>query len=72
MIETKAMAFVNMYGVLGALENLCQIDSEAKEILKGLKKPVSLCFCVKDGPCCTFHFTKEGCRMTEGESGCSS
>lgn len=72
MIETKAMAFVNMYGVLGALENLCQIDSEAKEILKGLKKPVSLCFCVKDGPSCTFHFTKEGCRMTEGEKGCSS
>ena len=44
MIETKAMAFVNMYGVLGALENLCQIDSEAKEILKGLKNPFHFVF----------------------------
>ena len=71
MIETKAMAYVNMYGVLGTLENLCAMDETAKQILAGLKKPVSLCLSVKDGPCCTFHFTKEGCRMTEGEEGCS-
>ena len=71
MIETKAMAYVNMYGVLGTLENLCSIDETAKQIVSQLKKPVSLCFSVKDGPCCTFHFTKEGCRMTEGDAGCS-
>lgn len=41
MIETKAMAYVNMYGVLGTLENLCQLDDEARAILAGLKKPVS-------------------------------
>ena len=71
MKETKAMAYVNMYGVLGTLENLCAMDEEAKQILSQLKKPVSLCFSVKDGPCCTFHFTKDGCRMTEGDAGCS-
>jgi len=71
MIETKAMAYVNMYGVLGTLENLCAIDETAKQILSQLKKPVSICFSVKDGPCCTYHFTKDGCRMTEGEAGCS-
>ena len=71
MTDTKAMAYVNMYGVLGTLENLCQIDSEAQKILAQLKKPVSLCFSVKDGPCCTFHFTREGCRMTEGDAGCT-
>lgn len=71
MIETKAMAYVNMYGVLGTLENLCVMDDTAKTILQELKKPVSLCFSVKDGPCCTFHFTKDGCRMTEGDAGCS-
>ncbi len=71
MIETKAMAYVNMYGVLGTLENLCQLDWESADILKKLKKPVSLCFSVKNGPCCTFHFTREGCRMTEGEDGCT-
>lgn len=71
MKEAKALAYVNMYGVLGALENLCDLDEVAKEVLQGLKKPVSLCFSVKDGPCCTFHFTREGCTMTEGEEGCS-
>ena len=71
MKDTRAMAYVNMYGVLGTLENLCAIDAKAKEILAGLKKPVSMCLEVKDGPCCTFHFTREGCRMTEGDAGCT-
>lgn len=71
MIESKAMAYVNMYGVLGTLENLCATDDPAKAILAELKKPVSLCFSVKNGPCCTFHFSKGGCRMTEGDGGCT-
>lgn len=71
MTETKAMAYVNMYGVLGTLENLCAIDETAKTILAQLKKPVALCLSVKNGPCCTFHFSKEGCRMTEGDAGCT-
>lgn len=72
MTESKAMAYVNMYGVLGTLENLCAVDAPAKAILAKLKKPVSLCFAVKDGPVCTFHFSKDGCRMTEGDAGCTS
>lgn len=71
MKEPKAMAYVNMYGVLATLENLCSLDETVGEILAGLKKPVGLCFQVKDGPCCTFHFTRDGCRMTEGEAGCT-
>lgn len=71
MIEQKAYAYVNMYGVLGALENLCEIDDTAKGILKELKKPISLCFDVTDGPCCTFHFDNNGCQMTEGSNGCT-
>lgn len=71
MIDSEAMAYVNMYGVLGTLENLCQLDPEAQEILAQLAKPVRLCFSVKNGPCCTFHFTREGCRMTEGDTGCT-
>lgn len=71
MKDARAMAFVNMYGVLGTLENLCELDDRAKEILSELKSPVSLCFQVKNGPCCTFHFTKDGCRMTEGDAGCT-
>ena len=36
------MAYVNMYGVLATLENLCAVDDEAKQILAELKSPVSL------------------------------
>ncbi|MGN1328678.1 MAG: hypothetical protein ACI4V4_03155 [Eubacterium sp.] len=71
MKEAKAMAYVNMYGVLATLENLCEIDEEAKAVCQGLKKPVSICFDVTNGPCCTFHFSKEGCTMSEGSYGCS-
>ena len=69
--EAKAMAFVNMYGVLATLENLCEMDDEAKQVCASLKKPVSLCFDVTDGPCCTLNFTKDGCKMTEGSYGCT-
>lgn len=72
MKESKAMAYVNMYGVLGCLENLCALDDVAKGILAELEKTVSLCFSVKNGPCCTFHFSREGCRMTEGDGGCTA
>ncbi len=65
------MAYANMYGVLCTLENLCELDDDAKKICQELKKPVSLCFDVSGGPCCTFNFTKDGCKMTEGSYGCT-
>lgn len=71
MTEQKALCFANMYGVLGALVKLCETDNTAKEILSTIKNPVSLCFDVKGGPCRTFHFTKEGCKITEGAKGCN-
>ena len=71
MKEAKAMAYVNMYGVLATLENLCAVDDEAKQILAELKSPVSLCFEVAGGPCGTFHFSKSGCKFTEGSEGCT-
>ncbi len=71
MKEAKALAYVNMYGVLCTLENLCSVDEEAIRICKGLKKPVALCFDVADGPCCTFRFSEDGCKMTEGSFGCT-
>ena len=40
MLEQKALAYANMYGVLGALENLCVLDNKAKEIVEGINKPV--------------------------------
>ena len=47
MKEAKAMAYVNMYGVLATLENLCELDKEAKAVCAAMKKPVSICFDVQ-------------------------
>ena len=72
MVEQEALAYVNMYGVLGALEDLCRIDEEARAIVAGIETPVALCLAVTGGPCCTFSFSKDGCTMTEGEQGCNA
>lgn len=66
MIEQKALSYANMYGVLGTLHMLCELDGKAKKILQKIKKPISVCFRVKNGPCRTFHFDKNGCTITEG------
>ncbi len=71
MKEAKALAFVNAYGVLRTLENLCDMVDEAKAVCQGLKKPVALCFDVNDGPCVTYHFSADGCKFTEGDYGCT-
>lgn len=70
MTDTKTLAYLNMYAVLGTLENLCELDSKAQEIISGLKKPVSLSFDVKGGPSATLKFTNKGCRMEEGVRDC--
>ncbi len=66
MTDAKTLAYINMYAVLGTLENLCELDSKAKEILAPLDKPVSLAFDVKDGPSATLTFSSNGCRMEDG------
>lgn len=70
--DAKALAYVNAYGVLATLENLCELDADAKAICQGLKKPVSLCFEVVNGPCVTYNFSKDGCKLTEGDYGCTA
>jgi len=71
-IEQKALAYVNMYGVLGSLENLCAMDDEAIQVLSELEEPVSLCFSVVgEGPTATLNFTRSGCKLTEGSEGCT-
>ena len=73
MKEAKALAFVNAYGVLRTLENLCDMVDEAKAVCAGLKKPVALCFDVNDGPCVTYHCSETLRIMTDHlikEHGC--
>lgn len=70
MTDSRTLAYINLYAVLGTLENLCELDSKAKEILAEMKKPVSVCFDVKGGPAATIKFTKNGCRMEDGKKPC--
>ena len=37
MIDQRTLAYINLYGVLGTLENLCELAPEAKSILTNKK-----------------------------------
>lgn len=67
--DSRTMAFVNLFAVLGTLENLCELVPEARELLKG-KRPVTVGFAVKDGPRATLAFHEGGCSITEGCESC--
>lgn len=69
MTDAKTLAYINMYAVLGALENLCELDKEASELVK-TKKPVSIGLEVKGGPSATLTFANGRCRMEQGTKGC--
>lgn len=69
MTDAKTLAYINLFAVLGSLENLCKLDEQAKNILEGTK-PVSIGFDVKDGPKATLSFEDGKCLMTEGCADC--
>ena len=66
MTDARTLAYINMYAVLGTLENLCELDEKAKEIISTIEKPISVAFDVKGGPSATLTFSKNGCRMDDG------
>ena len=65
MVDSKTMAYINMYAILGTLENLCELDPEARALLTN-KKPVSLAFDVKGGPKATLTFDNGRARLRAG------
>lgn len=69
MDDQKTLAYINLYAVLGALENLCDLAPEASEILTN-KKPLSIGFEVKGGPSATLTFYQGKCRMDQGCKNC--
>ena len=68
MTDSKTLAYINMYAIFGTLENLCELDENARALLKN-KKPISIGFEVKDGPAATLYFKNGYCRL---EDGCAS
>ncbi len=69
LTDAKTMAYINMYAVLGTLENLCELSAEARALVE-TKKPVSIGFDVKGGPKATLTFKNGRCRMEQGIGAC--
>ena len=68
LMDSRTLAYINKFAVLGTLENLSELVPEASELLEG-KKPISIGFEVKGGPSATLYFKNGKCRM---EQGCSN
>lgn len=68
--DSKTLAYVNLFAVLGTLENLCELVPAAKDLLKD-KPPISIGFTVKDGPKATLFFADSCCHIEEGCSPCT-
>ena len=69
MTDAKTLAYINLYAVLGTLENLCELSEQARELVM-TKKPISIGFEVKDGPSATLTFKNGRCRMEQGCTSC--
>ena len=69
MTDSRTLAYINLYAVLGSLENLCELAPEASSLLTN-KKPISIGFEVKGGPSATITFKNGRCRMEQGINNC--
>lgn len=65
--DQRALAYVNMYAVLGALPALCEEVREAKELIANER--ITLGFRVKNGPSASLVFADGVCRFKEGSEG---
>lgn len=69
-IDETTLAYVNLFAVLGTLENLCELVPEASRQICN-KKPISIGFDVNNGPQGTLYFENGSCRMEEGVYDCT-
>jgi hypothetical protein len=66
MKDSMALAYVNLFAILGAIPKLCELDAEAAELIRGTD--TSVCFSVKGGPVGTLVFKDGVCRMVVGDA----
>ena len=69
MKEAKTLAWVNMYGILGCLEDLCRFSVEAQALASG--KPTAISFEVSNGPSMTLRFKDGACAVEPGAGPCN-
>ncbi|MDR2029744.1 MAG: hypothetical protein LBP93_09445 [Treponema sp.] len=72
MKDPVTLAYINLYGILGGMEDLCALAPEAKELVSSLPgdKPLVVGFTVKNGPAMTLAFTAQGCTARIGDGPC--
>ena len=69
MTDAMTLAYINLYGILGAIPAMLEISPEAKKILgKGV---CSIGFAIKDGPSATLSFAGGRCILKEGTDDCT-
>ncbi len=66
--DAVTLAYINLYAVLGTLENLCRLDEEAKALIADRK--VSVGFAVQGGPAATLYFDHGTCTLKSGAERC--
>jgi hypothetical protein len=69
MKDTKTMAYINMYGIFGCLEDLCKFSAEAKKLI--LDRHITISFEVKDGPSMRLCFEDGQCKALPGGGPCN-
>lgn len=69
MKDERVLAQCNLFGVLGAIPTLLELDPAAKELVQ--EKTISLGFAVKNGPRATLRFANGKAEMIEGIEKCS-
>ncbi|MCU1527396.1 MAG: hypothetical protein JWP75_1159 [Frondihabitans sp.] len=65
-IDDRALAFVNFYGVLGALGQLCARVPAARDLVASDPRPTSIGFAVRGGPRAALQFADGGVSVSEG------
>ena len=68
MKDTRTLAYINLFAILGAIPYLCELDEESAELIRG--ESVSIGFAVKGGPEATLFFGGGKCRMVPGVERC--
>ena len=61
--DSRTLAYINLYSVLGSIPLLCELDEKASELVKG--KKVSIGIAVKNGPSATLAFYDGKCEFIE-------
>ena len=69
MKDARALAYCNLFAILGSIPTLVELDSEAKKLIEG--KKISIGFNVKEGPQGTISFADGKAEMKEGLKGSS-